>query len=162
MVVRLTEVEAYGGADDPASHAHRGRTPRTLPMFDTEGTLYVYRSYGIHWCMNVVVGPVGQGAAVLVRAGAIVAGLDTIRQRRGRSDHETDGPGKVCQALGVDGAMDGSSVLCSGPVQLSEESMDVGPIEAMPRVGITKAAEFAWRFVAVGTSDDQQMGRLRG
>ena len=101
--VRITEVEAYGGHDDPASHAFRGRTPRNGSMFESAGTLYVYRSYGIHWCANVAVGRQGDGQAVLVRGGVVTDGHSTVLQRRGRADHLTDGPGKLTQALGITG-----------------------------------------------------------
>jgi DNA-3-methyladenine glycosylase len=132
--VALTEVEAYMGADDPASHAHRGRTPRNQAMFGPPGTLYVYRSYGIHWCMNVTCGP-----------GVIVEGGDEIERRRGRSDHLTDGPGKLCQGLGVTGGHDGTSVL-NGPVQLGARLVD-GEVMSAPRIGISQAVELPWRFV---------------
>jgi len=141
----LTEVEVYGGADDPASHAHRGRTQRNQAMFGPPGTLYVYRSYGIHWCANVVCGPVGTPSAVLLRGGTVVDGEDLVRARRGRSDHLTDGPGKLCQALGITGELDGSSVL-TGPVRL--EGSSSGRVRATPRVGISRAVERPWRFVA--------------
>ena len=115
--VRITEVEAYGGIDDAASHAYRGRMPRNGSMFGPAGTLYVYRSYGIHWCVNIVTGRVGKGQAVLVRAGEIIVGEDVIRSRRGRGDHLTDGPGKLTQALGITGDHDGAD-LNDGPVHL--------------------------------------------
>jgi DNA-3-methyladenine glycosylase len=144
--VVLTEVEAYAGFDDPASHAYRGETVRNRAMFGPPGTLYVYRSYGIHWCMNVVVGPQGVPHAVLLRGGEPVAGIGVMRRRRGRDDRLADGPGKLTQALGVSGAADGTTVV-DGPVRLRP-----GPappeILATPRIGITKAADRPWRFVA--------------
>ena len=143
--VALTEVEAYLGADDPASHAHRGRTPRNGAMFGPPGTLYVYRSYGVHWCLNITCGPEGEPMAVLLRSGVIVDGHDEIERRRGRSDHLTDGPGKLCQALGVDGSLDGTSVL-DGPVVLGDPVMD-GAVEVSPRIGIARATAYPWRFV---------------
>jgi DNA-3-methyladenine glycosylase len=145
--VALTEVEAYAGADDPASHAFRGRTARNGAMFGPPGTLYVYRSYGLHWCMNVVVGAVGVPHAVLLRGGTVTEGLGTIEHRRGRIDHLTDGPGKLCEALGVTGDHDGTSVL-AGPVRLLPGSLaERHSVLATPRVGITKAIEEPWRFV---------------
>jgi DNA-3-methyladenine glycosylase len=148
--VMLTEVEAYAGADDPASHAYRGRTVRNAAMFGPAGTLYVYRSYGIHWCMNIVVGEEDLPHAVLLRGGEITEGRGTIERRRRRRDHLTNGPGKLCEALGVTGDHDGSSVI-DGPVRLLPGSLPAGrPILATPRVGISKAAEEPWRFVAVG------------
>ena len=148
--VLLTEVEAYEGTDDPASHAFRGRTPRNGSMFGPPGTLYVYRSYGIHWCMNVAVAPQGEGRAILLRGGEIVEGEDAIRRRRDRDDHLTDGPGKLCHALGVDGSMDATSVLGSGPVRLSDDQQPVGPYITTPRVGISKATDRPWRFIVRG------------
>jgi len=143
----ITEVEAYAGADDPASHAYRGRTARNGAMFGPPGTLYVYRSYGLHWCMNVVVGDVDVPHAVLLRGGTITEGLGTIEHRRGRIDHLTDGPGKLCEALGVTGDHDGTSVL-DGPVRLAPGSLSTRhTVLATPRVGISKAVQEPWRFV---------------
>lgn len=144
--VILTEVEAYAGADDPASHAHRGETPRTRVMFGAPGHLYVYRSYGVHWCMNVVTGPEGEASAVLLRGGIPVSGEAVMVQRRGRADHLTDGPGKLCQALGVTGLHDGASLL-EGPVRLQATDPIAGVVVATPRVGVRKAADRLWRFV---------------
>lgn len=146
-MVRLTEVEAYGGTNDPASHAHRGRTPRTLPMFDTEGTLYVYRSYGIHWCMNIVTGPKGTAGAVLLRGGVIDRGRSVAEARRGRQDHLADGPGKLCQALGVTGALSGTSI-GEGPVDIElGPDQDPSAIVATPRIGISVARDRPWRYL---------------
>ncbi len=149
VVVVLTEVEAYDGADDPASHAFRGRTPRNASMFAGPGTAYVYRSYGIHWCLNVATGPAGRGAAVLLRGGALVEGEEIAVARRGRRDHLADGPGKLAQALGVTKELvDGTSLLGGGPLTLGERPADLnGTVLATPRVGITKAADRPWRFV---------------
>jgi DNA-3-methyladenine glycosylase len=143
--VVLTEVEAYMGADDPASHAYRGPTDRNGAMFGPPGTLYVYRSYGIHWCMNVTCGSEGVPMAVLLRGGVIVDGHDEIERRRGRSDHLTDGPGKLCQALAVTGHDDGTSVL-EGPIRLGDRVVD-GEVVTTPRIGISRATERPWRFV---------------
>jgi len=146
----VDEVEAYGGPDDPASHAYRGRTERNASMFGSAGTLYVYRIYGVHWCANVVTGPVGMAAAILIRAGTPVMGREAMAARRGREDHLTDGPGKVCAALGIDGGDDGTSVV-DGPVRLE---VPVRPepiqIEATPRVGVASGTRRRWRFVAHG------------
>ncbi len=147
--VIITEVEAYGGIDDPASHAYPGPTVRNASMFREAGTLYVYRSYGVHWCANVVTGEEGDGQAVLLRGGRPTRGLHSMRLRRGRSDHLADGPGKLCQALGIDGVLDGSSLL-DGPVRLTLPSEPVtGTVIATPRVGITKGADRLWRFTLV-------------
>ncbi len=143
--VLLTEVEAYE-PDDEASHSFRGITSRNASMFASPGTLYVYRSYGIHWCMNVTVGPAGRGSAVLLRSGRPVEGRKEMERRRGRLDHLTDGPGKLAQALGVDGSADGTNVF-DGPVVLGMEAESGGVVEATPRIGISKAVERPWRFV---------------
>lgn len=148
VAVALTEVEAYGGGDDPASHAYRGRTARNASMFGVPGTLYVYRSYGVHWCMNVVCGAEGVGSAVLLRGAIPVEGVEVMARRRGRGDHLTDGPGKLAAALGVTGEHDGISLL-SGPVRLGDVVLK-GEVRATPRVGITRATDLPWRFVLGG------------
>lgn len=145
--VSLTEVEAYGGGDDPASHGFRGRTARNASMFGPPGTLYVYRSYGIHWCLNVVVGPAGEASAVLLRGGVPVAGEAEMRRRRGRWDHLTDGPGKLAQALGVTGDHDGGWLLGGGPVSLHGAPVVSGSVVSGPRIGVTRATDRPWRFV---------------
>ncbi len=144
--VVLTDVEAYA-PDDPASHSFRGRTPRNRSMFGPAGTLYVYRSYGVHWCANIATGPPGHGAAVLLRGGRIVVGIDEIRRRRGRDDHLTDGPGKLCQALGVTGEHDGLDLLSPNVIRL-EQGEPVARLRSLRRVGISRAVELPWRFVA--------------
>jgi DNA-3-methyladenine glycosylase len=143
--VMLAEVEAYGGADDAASHAAGGPSSRNRSMFGPAGTLYVYRAYGIHWCANVVTGPAGEASAVLLRGGMPIVGLDVMEARRGRADHLCDGPGRLAQALGVTGEHDGTSVL-SGPVRIEGEPV-AGVVAATPRIGVTRAAERPWRFV---------------
>jgi DNA-3-methyladenine glycosylase len=142
----LTEVEAYG-SDDQASHSFRGVKRANRSMFMAAGTLYVYRSYGVHWCANVVTGPEGRGEAVLLRAGVPVVGEAFMRIRRGRVDHLCDGPGKLCQALGISGVHDGTS-LATGPVRLIPGQAS-GRVITTPRVGITKATDRLWRFVLV-------------
>jgi DNA-3-methyladenine glycosylase len=147
--VRITEVEAYKGSDDPASHAYRGRTRRNGSMFERPGTLYVYRSYGIHWCANVAAGPEGVGWGILFRGGEVVEGLAVARLRRGREDELANGPGKLAQALGIDHSHNGTHLLDqSSPLRL-----EPGPapdlVMATPRVGISQARERPWRFVAV-------------
>lgn len=145
--VTVTEVEAYGGLEDPASHAYRGPTKRNGSLFAPAGTLYVYLSYGIHWCMNVVVDGAGTPNAVLLRGGVPVAGADVMERRRGRNDHLADGPDKLAQALGVTGEQDGTD-LTDGPVRLiPDERPRDGQVVATPRIGISKAAEWPWRFV---------------
>lgn len=147
-VVMLTEVEAYRGDQDPASHAFRGMTDRNRSMFGPPGTLYVYRSYGLHWCMNVVTAEEGVAHAVLLRGGVATEGVTVMARRRGRPDHIADGPGKLCQALAVTGAVDGTS-LHDGPVRLIAGTLPSGStVERTPRIGISKAIDRPWRFVA--------------
>jgi DNA-3-methyladenine glycosylase len=146
---RVTEVEAYKGSDDPASHAFRGRTGRNGSMFERPGTLYVYRSYGIHWCANVAAGPEGVGWGILFRSGEIVDGIGVARGRRGRDDELATGPGKLTQALAVDASHDGTYLLDdNSPIRL-----EAGPppelVIATPRVGISRAVDLPWRFVEV-------------
>ena len=119
--VRLTEVEAYGGVGDPASHAARGPTPRSAVMFGPPGRAYVYFVYGMHWCLNVVCEPAGSAAAVLVRAGEVVGGLDVARARAPRlADRDlARGPGRLARVLGVDGSLTGSPVTGGGPVVIA-------------------------------------------
>lgn len=145
--VVLNEVEAYAGFDDPASHAYRGETPRNRSMFGPPGIWYVYRSYGIHWCMNAVIGEPGLPHAVLLRGGIPVEGIEIMEERRGRGDHLADGPGKLTQALGVTGEHDGTS-LAHGPVRLLRGENPV-KVTATPRIGISTARERLWRFLAL-------------
>ena len=144
--VVLTEVEAYAGDDDPASHAYRGRTARNGSMFAPPGTAYVYKSYGVHWMLNVSVTAEGKGDAVLLRAGVPAVGEEVMVARRGRRNQLTDGPGKLAQALGVTGDHDGVS-LADGPLRLLPGEPLPGTVLATPRVGISKAVERPWRFV---------------
>ena len=148
--VRLSEVEAYGGSDDPASHAYGGPTERNRSMFLAAGHLYVYLSYGIHQLVNIVTGPEGHPAAVLLRAGEPVEGLAVMLQRRGRGDHLTDGPGKLAQALGLTLDHDGLR-LKDAAVSVAPPT-NVPPVRATPRIGISKAVERPWRFVPADTT----------
>lgn len=143
--VEITETEAYL-PHDPASHTFRGPTPRNAPMFGDPGGVYVYRSYGIHWCVNIVTGPVGSGEAVLIRGGEPIEGRATMTRRRGRADHLTDGPGKLCQALGIDGSFTGTFL--GERLALSGEP-GIRDWRATPRIGITVAVDHPLRFVAV-------------
>jgi DNA-3-methyladenine glycosylase len=134
----IVEAEAYRH-DDPASHSYRGRTARNRAMFGPAGTLYVYRSYGIHWCMNIVCGPEGVADAVLVRALEPAHGIERMRERRGR-EPLTAGPGNVGQALGAGPEMNGTPVLLVPPERPRR-------VEQAARIGLTKAAELPWRFL---------------
>jgi DNA-3-methyladenine glycosylase len=148
--VTITETEAYAGSEDPASHAFRGRTARNESMFGPAGTLYVYRSYGIHWCMNVVVGEPGIAHAVLLRGGEPTAGVDTMIERRGRDTELANGPGKLCQALAVTGEHDGSD-LRKGPVRLAPgPGIGERVVQRTRRIGISKATDRLWRYAASG------------
>ncbi|MEO9325061.1 DNA-3-methyladenine glycosylase [Nocardioides sp. C4-1] len=146
VVVRITEVEAYGGADDPGSHAYRGRTPRTGVMFGPAGRLYCYLSYGMHVCANVALGEEGVAGAVLVRAGEVVDGLDVARARRpGSSDQDlARGPARLTRALAISLDHDGAD-LASGAVTL-ELGAPVDDVAAGPRTGLRLAADRPWRF----------------
>ena len=147
---RIVEVEAYLGATDAASHAFRGRTTRNEAMFGPAGTLYVYFTYGMHHCANVVCGSVDDPGAVLIRAVEPVAGLELMRDRRPKAGSDRglcSGPAKLCQAFGIDLSHDGSS-LASGPVQLRRPVEGARPPEVVtsPRIGISKATEERWRW----------------
>lgn len=149
--LRITEVEAYKGSDDPASHAYRGRTTRNQSMFRAPGTLYVYRSYGIHNCANTAAGPEGVGWGILIRGGRIVEGEAIVRMRRGRQDNLTNGPGKVCQALGIAISHNGLDLLDASSEIHLEPGSPAELVMATPRVGISRAQERAWRFVEATT-----------
>jgi DNA-3-methyladenine glycosylase len=153
VAVRLTEVEAYDGPDDPASHAYRGRTSRTEVMFGPPGRLYVYFSYGMHWAANVVCGPDGTASGILLRAGEVVEGVQLARTRRGRATDRdlARGPGRLCQALGVTAELKGTSVLGDGPVTLELDPAPRAAISVGPRVGVSAAAERPWRFWLTGS-----------
>jgi DNA-3-methyladenine glycosylase len=142
---RIVEVEAYDH-EDPASHGFRGRTERNASMFGPPGHAYVYRSYGIHWCLNLVCEEEGVANAVLVRALEPTQGLDAMRRRRGLEDERLlcSGPGRLCQALAVTREHDGLA-LDRPPFELVQHE---GPVEVVtgPRIGITRAAELPWRY----------------
>jgi DNA-3-methyladenine glycosylase len=176
VAVELTEVEAYTGATDPASHAYRGMTGRNAVMFGPPGYAYVYFTYGMHFCVNVVCQPAGTASAVLLRAGRVVAGEQLARRRRavrraadardvaaqgsaaGTADSTPDpipardlarGPARLCQALTITRAQNGAD-LCdpSSPLRLRAQldAAAAAPIEAGPRVGVTAAADVPWRY----------------
>lgn len=152
VTVRITEVEAYGGVLDPASHAYT-RTERSEIMYGPPWRLYVYRSYGIHWCANVVTGPTEQAAAVLVRAGEVVQGVDVARRRRGEvvDQRLARGPGNLARALGISAADLGSDLLDpTVGVHLGPERDVEVDVAQGPRVGVAKAADVPWRFWIAG------------
>jgi DNA-3-methyladenine glycosylase len=165
---RIVEVEAYKGSLDPASHAYRGLTPRTAVMFGPPGFLYVYFTYGMHWCANVVCGPEGEASALLIRALAPVRGLEEMRRARVAARRDRDlcnGPAKLCQALGITGADNGMDLLARpGRAKRPADSVHVGELvrlvdDGTPpperpaqgrRIGISVATEEPWRFWVAG------------
>ncbi|MEO6629764.1 MAG: DNA-3-methyladenine glycosylase [Aquihabitans sp.] len=152
---RIVEVEAYRGAEDPASHAYRGRTPRTEVMFGPPGHIYVYFSYGMHWCANVVAAEDGIAGAVLIRALTPLRGIDTMRAVRPAARRDIDlanGPAKACQALGIDGRLDGADLVAPGSLIGIVDDLVAPPLTptAGPRVGISAAVDFPWRFSVPG------------
>lgn len=170
--LRITEVEAYDGGNDPGSHAFRGRTPRTEVMFGDAGHLYVYFTYGMHWCANVVTGESGRASAVLLRAGEVVEGHEVARERRPASRRDVDlarGPARLAQALGIDGALNGHD-LAEAPLLLVPPAAPVRPdlVASGPRVGVSgpggDGERFPWRFWLVGdpTVSAYRPGRPRG
>jgi DNA-3-methyladenine glycosylase len=154
VAVRITEVEAYAGiGQDPGSHAHRRRTQRNAAMFGPVGHAYVYFTYGMHWCLNVVVHPEGEAGAVLIRAGEVLEGVEVARARRPASRADRDlarGPARLAAALGVTGAQDGRDLLDAvGTLRLSVSGPPAEParISSGPRTGVSGAgAPTPWRF----------------
>jgi DNA-3-methyladenine glycosylase len=142
---RLVEVEAYHHTD-PAAHSYHGPTARNAVMFGPPGFIYVYRSYGIHWCLNFVCEPKGSASAVLIRAIEPTTGLPLMRRRRGTADERLlcSGPGRLCEALGITGA-DNGSALNAPPFKLLARTTPV-EVVAGPRIGLTKAVDKPWRY----------------
>jgi DNA-3-methyladenine glycosylase len=154
---RIVETEAYLGPLDEASHAFRGRTRRNATMFGPPGHLYVYFTYGMHWCANVVTGGDGEAQAVLLRALEPVAGLEEMRAARPAARRDLDlcrGPARLCQALGITGSHDGSDLTVPGPDR-PWLALDGQPrpaeVVAGVRVGISKAVGHPWRFAVAGS-----------
>jgi DNA-3-methyladenine glycosylase len=149
----VVETEAYIGEEDPACHAAVGRTRRTEPLYGRPGLSYVYFIYGVHWCFNAVTRREGLPSAVLVRALQPLEGIGLMKERRGPRISEvnlTNGPGKLCAALGIDGSCNGLS-LQRGPLVLREgESIPSSRIVTTTRIGITKAAEWPLRYYVAG------------
>ncbi|MGD9530707.1 MAG: DNA-3-methyladenine glycosylase [Candidatus Nanopelagicales bacterium] len=153
VAVRLTEVEAYAGEDDPASHAWRGPTPRTAVMFGPPGHVYVYFTYGMHWCANLVCASDGEAAAVLLRGGEVVAGEHLARERRGPrppARRLASGPANLARALGLDGSWHGDDVTRARGRLRVRAGEPPAEVVAGPRVGITRAVDVPWRFSVAG------------
>ncbi len=157
VAVELTEVEAYAGRSDPASHAYRGKTARNAVMFGPPGHAYVYFTYGMHFCVNVVCqGEEGSASAILLRAGRVIAGEELACARRTRGTTAiaprdlARGPARLCQALGIDRSLDGADV-CVAESGLRMRAGAGNPVRSAkivtgPRVGVSRAAEIPWRF----------------
>jgi DNA-3-methyladenine glycosylase len=147
---RIVEVEAYHHTD-PAAHSFRGLTARNAVMFGPPGFTYVYRSYGIHWCLNFVCEPKGSASAVLIRALEPTAGIPTMRRRRGIAEERLlcSGPGRLCEALGITDAHNGLAL--DRPPFAVFARTDAAEVIAGPRIGITKAIEQPWRYVLKGS-----------
>jgi DNA-3-methyladenine glycosylase len=160
---RIVEVEAYAGAEDPASHGFRGPTPRNEVMFGPAGHLYVYFTYGMHFCANAVCGPVGESSAVLLRALAPVEGLEEMRRARGataRRDRDLcSGPAKLCQALGIDRQLDGVDIVTGPEVRVVDDGT---PPPDQPgvstRIGISVAVDEPWRWFVPGDPNLSRAG----
>jgi len=158
VVARIVETEAYLGRDDPASHAYRGRLhDGNRAIYSSPSTWYVYRSYGIHWCANLVTGPRREGAAVLLRAVSVVEGEPIVARRRGRVDPRqlTNGPGKLCAALAMDRRLDGRPMRATNVTIVSGAGPAVEQVVITPRIGITRAIDWPLRFLL-----DEKRGRL--
>jgi len=157
-VGRIVEVEAYAGAADPASHAFRGPTARNATMFGPPGHLYVYFTYGMHFCANVVCGPEGEASAVLLRGLTPLGGLEEMRAARGpaaRLDRDlTNGPGKLCQALGLDRSFDGADLVTGdrGVEVADDGTAPPSPPGVSGRIGVSVAADVRWRFYVPGAA----------
>ena len=157
--MRLVEVEAYRGEIDPGSHGYRGMTPRNQTMFGPPGRLYVYFTYGMHWCANVVCGPEGVCEAVLLRAGEPLEGIELIRARRGGVEDErrlASGPARLAQAMGITKSHDGATLLRGGNLWILEDRITAEyrakEIARTVRIGLgpDKGRELPWRFVVAG------------
>ncbi len=151
---RIVETEAYVGPEDPASHAAQriGRTPRNEPMFGSPGTAYVFRSYGIHWCLNAVTDRAGHPGAVLIRALEPVRGLSVMRDRRGTPDRDlARGPGRLAQALGVTGDFNGHPLDSPPLLFLDAPALAEDRVAGGPRIGISRATDWPLRFTEAGS-----------
>jgi DNA-3-methyladenine glycosylase len=151
---RIVEVEAYCGAEDPGSHAYRGMTRRNATMFGPPGRLYVYFTYGMHWCANAVCGDEGQGVAVLLRAAVPLSGVEDMRARRlaARTDRDLcRGPARLCQAFGLDGGFDGADLpTADRAVTLVDDGTPPPAAVVSTRIGLSAGAELPWRWCVPG------------
>jgi DNA-3-methyladenine glycosylase len=152
---RIVEVEAYCGSEDPGSHAYRGPTKRNATMFGPAGRLYVYFTYGMHWCMNAVCGADGEGVAVLLRAAVPIKGLDEMRARRPAARRDLDlcrGPARLCQALGVDGSFDGADLVTAdrGITLIDDGTPPPQEPAVSTRIGLSAGADLPWRWYVAG------------
>jgi DNA-3-methyladenine glycosylase len=155
VAARIVEAEAYRGAEDPGSHAYRRKTPRNATMFGPPGHLYVYFSYGNHWCMNAVCGPGEQPHAVLLRAAVPIAGIEHMRERRGASCRDRElcaGPGRLGQAFGIDRELDGAD-LVRGPIRIVDDGVAPPARPGVSRrvgLGVDKGEGLLLRFFVPG------------
>lgn len=163
LVARIVETEAYG-EDDPGSHAFAGRkTRRNATMFGPPGHLYVYFTYGMHWCANVVTGASGEGSAVLLRAAIPLRGLAAMAAARGRRDPRDlcSGPAKLAQAFGVTGDLDGADVV-RGPVRITAGfPVEPGDVRTGPRIGLSRGTDIPWRFSVAAPAAGAPKARAR-
>jgi DNA-3-methyladenine glycosylase len=159
LAVRLVETEAYRGSEDPGSHGFRGPTPRTKTMFDPPGRLYVYFTYGMHWCVNIVCAREGVCQAVLLRAAEPLEGVDRMRINRGGIGNDrllASGPARLAQAMGISKPHDGASLLRGGTFYCAEDSATIpmrkNEVAQTPRIGLAlgRGDEIPWRFVVPG------------
>lgn len=150
VALRITEVEAYAGPDDPASHSYRGKTARNASMWGPPGHAYVYLSYGVHFALNLVCGPEGKASGVLIRAGEVLTGVELARGRRATARKDADlarGPGRLGEALAVDRSLDGTDVCVPGPLAVHRRPPgEAHTVRRGPRTGVSKAADLPWRF----------------
>ncbi len=155
LVGRIVEVEAYRGSEDPASHAYRGMTPRNATMFGPAGRLYVYFTYGMHWCANVVCRPEGIAQAVLLRAAAPLAGTEAMQAARGSARRQRDlasGPARLCQAFGITGADDGADLVAvDRGIYIADDGVPPPDHPGVSgRVGIRDGVDLPWRWWVPG------------
>ena len=151
---RIVEVEAYCGEHDPAAHTFRGRTARNASMFGPAGHMYVYFTYGMHWCANVVCGQVGEGVGVLLRALEPLGGLERMRMARPKAKTDRDlcrGPARLAQAMGITGAQDGADLRTGNFRLLDDGELPPAIASAGPRIGISRATEEPWRWIVPGS-----------